>query len=264
VRTIAKVLGVSRSNLMRKKTQPSKEEKLLEGDRDPLTGAIKCLLKDRPTYGYRRIAACLKVNHKRAYRVMKENGLLLRRHSPRPRRTHTGKVVMLESNRRWCSDSFAIQCFNGEQVHVAFTIDACDREAMRYIASTKGIDGKSVQDLMVETVEYRFGRLQVPTGLQWLTDNGACYTARGTVAIAKELGLDVRTTMPYSPESNGVAEAFVKTFKRDYVWMGDLREARVVMEQLAGWFEDYNENAPHKGLKMRSPRQYRKELQSAA
>lgn len=28
------------------------------------------------------------------------------------------------------------------------------------------------------------------------------------------------------------------------------------MEKLPGWFEDYNEQAPHKGLKMMSPRQY--------
>ncbi len=260
---MAKALGVSRSNLMRKKTHSSKAQKQ-QVEEDPLSAAIKELLKEKPTYGYRRAAACLKVNHKRAYRVMKESGLLLKRHGPRPRRTHTGKVVVPNSNQRWCSDGFAIQCLNGEQVHVAFSIDACDREAMRYIASTKGIDGKSVQDLMVETVEYRFGQLQVPKGLQWLTDNGSCYTAKATVAVAKELGLDVRTTMPYSPESNGVAEAFVKTFKRDYVWVGDLRDARMVMEQLAGWFNDYNEKAPHKGLKMRSPRQYLKELKLAA
>ncbi len=53
-----------------------------------------------------------------------------------------------------------------------------------------------------------------------------------------------------------MAEAFVKTFKRDYVWQGDLSSAKRVMEQLPAWFEDYNEHAPHKGLQMLSPRQY--------
>jgi transposase InsO family protein len=55
-----------------------------------------------------------------------------------------------------------------------------------------------------------------------------------------------------------MAEAFVKTFKRDYVWSADLSDARRVMEQLPQWFEDYNEVAPHKGLKMLSPRQFRR------
>jgi hypothetical protein len=32
------------------------------------------------------------------------------------------------------------------------------------------------------------------------------------------------------------------------------------MEQLPHWFEDYNEYHPHKGLKMKSPREHRREL----
>jgi putative transposase len=56
-----------------------------------------------------------------------------------------------------------------------------------------------------------------------------------------------------------MAEAFVKTFKRDYAWFGNLSDARTVMAQLPGWFDDYNERAPHKGLKMLSPRQFRRQ-----
>lgn len=73
------------------------------------------------------------------------------------------------------------------------------------------------------------------------------------------MGFDIRTTPSYSPESNGMAEALVKTIKRDYVWFGNLKDAQTVMGQLAGWFEDYNENAPHKGLRMKSPRQFIRE-----
>ena len=53
-----------------------------------------------------------------------------------------------------------------------------------------------------------------------------------------------------------MAEAFVKTLKRDYVYVSELTDAHTVMEQLPLWFKDYNENAPHKGLKMRSPKQF--------
>ena len=56
-----------------------------------------------------------------------------------------------------------------------------------------------------------------------------------------------------------MAEAFVKTFKRDYVWSADLTDARTVMAQLSKWFEDYNENAPYKGLRMLSLRQFRRQ-----
>jgi hypothetical protein len=35
-------------------------------------------------------------------------------------------------------------------VHVVFSLDTCDREAIRYLASTIGIDGEMVRDLMVD------------------------------------------------------------------------------------------------------------------
>jgi putative transposase len=58
-----------------------------------------------------------------------------------------------------------------------------------------------------------------------------------------------------------MAESFVKTFKRDYVRVSDLWSADQVLSWLHEWFEDYNENHPHKGLKMLSPREYRRQRQ---
>ncbi len=65
-------------------------------------------------------------------------------------------------------------------------------------------------------------------------------------------GMVCRFTPVRSPQSNGMAEAFVKTFKRDYLYVLDRPDARIVLAQLADWFEDYNEEHPHKGLRMKS------------
>jgi len=78
-----------------------------------------------------------------------------------------------------------------------------------------------------------------------------------TIEFAHMMGLEVCTTPYYSPESNGMAESFVKTFKRDYVYMHDLPDAKTLMGLLPLCFEDYNLPHPHKGLTMRSPREYR-------
>ena len=54
-----------------------------------------------------------------------------------------------------------------------------------------------------------------------------------------------------------MAEAFVKTFKRDYVYLADLKDAPSVLTQLQGWFEDESDHHPHKDLNMRWPRPFR-------
>ena len=100
-----------------------------------------------------------------------------------------------------------------------FALDCHDRELMRYAASTIGVDGKLVRDLMVETMEYRFGKVvRLPRRIEWLSDRGPQFTARETVGFARSLGFNVCMTPPYSPESSGMAEAFVETFKRDYMY----------------------------------------------
>jgi len=46
-------------------------------------------------------------------------------------------------------------------------------------------------------------------------------------------GLVPTTTPACSPQSNGLAEAFVKTFKCDYVPAAELRDAETVLAQLS-------------------------------
>ena len=88
---------------------------------------------------------------------------------------------------------------------------------MSWVATTKGIDAGLVGDLMMQAVEKRFGSNGKPAKtIEWLTDNGSCYTASETRSFAKELGLKPVTTPVTSPQSNGMAESFVKTLKRDY------------------------------------------------
>lgn len=266
---LCQALEVSRSNLYDQLNKNSSSQSKREMSQDqPLLVCIEEVIKERPTYGYRRVTAILRkrfqypINHKRVYRLMKEHLLLLQKHDKRPLQNHDGKIITLKSNLRWCSDHFSIQCWNAEQVHIAFVLDCHDREAISWIASDKGIDGQMIRDLMTDCVETRFGSIHhLPHKIQWLSDNGSAYVARQTIHFGRSIGFEMCTTAPYSPESNGMAEAFVKTFKRDYVYVADLSSAEKVMQQVLKWFEDYNNNAPHKGLKMLSPREYFKSSQ---
>src|SRR3954453_9259351 len=139
-------LEVARSHLYEKVRRLAKPRgsyrKLDDGDLLPL---IHRLVDERPTYGYRRITALANrelvkagkpmANHKRIFRIMRQNGMLLARHTGRRKgRLHDGKVVVMRSNLRWCSDGFEIACWNGDLVRVAFIIDAHDREIIAWHA----------------------------------------------------------------------------------------------------------------------------------
>jgi putative transposase len=270
MKAIAETMGVARSHLGERMKAGEKPARCRYHKADDawLLPLIRELADWRMTYGYRRICSLLNrklgamgksaVNHKRIYRIMRQNGLLLTRHTgTQPRLPHEGKVITLRSNLRWCSDGFEIACWNGQMVRVAFALDCCDREVISHVATTGGITGEMVRDLMIESVEHRFGTIaRLPHRVEWLSDNGSCYTATETRVFAQEMGFISCFTPVRSPESNGMAEAFVKTFKRDYVYIHDRPDAKTVMAQLAHWFEDYNEYHPHKGLKMKSPRQF--------
>jgi len=269
VKRLCETLGVARSNIVERGKKPRKPRgHYAMPDDGWLLPLIRELIDERPTYGYRRIHALVirrlqgegkpVVNHKRVYRLMKQNGLLLARHTgKRSIRQHDGKVITLKSNLRWCSDAFEIPCWNGEVIRVAFSLDCCDREAMSFVAIAGWINAEMVRDLMTQTMERRFGAVdKLPHKIEWLTDNGKYYLAHDTMRFAQTINLIPCSTPAYSPQSNGMAEAFVKTFKRDYVYVNDLPDARTVLAQLPKWFEDYNEHHPHKGLKMRSPREY--------
>lgn len=275
MKPVCDVLGVARSNVHvrvhRGAAWTDRRRGRRPRDDQALQVELLAVITPNATYGYRRAAALVNrrrrqlqqagVNHKRVYRIMREAGWLLARHTGRPldSRAHDGTIAVAASNRRWCSDGFEIGCANAERVRVAFALDCCDREAMSWVATTGGIDSDLVCDLMVEAVETRFGDVLPGAPIEWLTDNGSPYVARDTRSFATQINLLPRTTAINCPQSNGMAESFVKTFKRDYVGQMDRSDAQAVMRQLPAAFEHYNAVHPHSALKMLSPRLFRQQ-----
>ena len=270
--TVAATLDVARSHLAAPLAQRTAGRSPQRRGRPPLPeeallAEIETVIEDMPTYGYARVWARLRrkaltegrapANRKRVYRVMKVHGLLLERHAGGVERRHDGRIAVERSNLRWCSDGFEIGCDNGEKVRVAFALDCCDREAIGHVATTEGIKGEDVCDLMVTAVEHRFGKVnRLPQTIEWLTDNGSCYIAGPPRRFARDIGLEPLTTPVQSPQSNGMAEAFVRTFKRDYVSVNPIPDAKTVMLALPEWFDHYNELHPHRALGYRSPREF--------
>lgn len=279
MKPVCEALGLARSNVHLLKTrQPSwvdgRTRRLPVGD-EQLLADIRAQITELPSYGYRRACALVnrqrtsagapRVNAKRVYRVMSSNGLLLPKAPRRPQSTrrHDGRVAVQASDTRWCSDGFEIKCDSGETVTATFAKDCCDREIMTFRAWVgKGLPGEPVRDMLIEAVEKRFGAVEaLPAGhkLEFLSDNGGAYIAHETRRVARLLGLTPVNTPVCSPQSNGMAESFVNTFRRDYLSRMDLADAPTVLAQLPAAFEHFNEIHPHSGLKMKSPREFRRQ-----
>ena len=126
MKRIAEALQVSRSNLIERSTGRTRTRgpyfKTEDEQQLPL---IRRFVDERPTYGYRRITALMNrelarkglptVNRKRVHRIMQQAALLLERHTGRREgRVHEGKVMVMRSNLRWCSDGLEFACWNGE------------------------------------------------------------------------------------------------------------------------------------------------------
>ncbi len=227
---VCRALCVSRSNVVQRRARQSLQE--LRGRppvNDPqVLDQLRTVASQRPTYGYRRLWAVLnrlrrrqglrRINAKRVYRLAKDHRLLLQRYTGTPPvRIHEGVIAVERSDERYCSDGFEIGCDNGERVRVAFSLDCCDRQAIAFAATTAGISGE----------------------------------------LARDIGLTPCRTPYRSPQSNGMAESFVKTFKRDYVDINPTPDAMTVLEQLPIWFADYNDVHPHSALRYRSPNEFR-------
>ena len=103
MKTVAEVIGVSRSNLAERLQQrPRKRIGRPALPDQEFVAQIKGVIAELPTYGYRRVHAILKrqalaaglkpPNHKRVYRMMKAHGLLLDRHAGGVERRHDGRT----------------------------------------------------------------------------------------------------------------------------------------------------------------------------
>lgn len=266
---ICRTLRISRATAYRK-DRPRPRRYRCQAD-EVVLAQLRQMLRERASYGYRRARRIVNrkfgttYNRKRIQRVMRLYGLALPIRGRRRRgRRHEGQVECVISNQRWCSDVLEIACWNGEVVHLAFALDCCDREVPAHVATPYPTTGAEIRRLIRKTVFARYGNEKPEVPIEWLTDNEGIYTALETVIEAERHHLAPITTPVASPESNGMAEAFVNTFKRDYVAGGDLASAARVLEQVPGWIEDYNTFAPHSALGMLSPAEFRLEQQTVA
>ena len=221
------------------------------------------ICKKKSTYGVPRVRAIAKrdygvaLSYYKIHRLMRENNLLIKRVRGRNNsRAHTGKIEVPESNMRWCSDITAIKFWNGQKLRFSYVMDCSDRSIISYILQPH-IQGKDIELMMQEALFKRFsGVLPNGHGVEFLHDNGPEYIEKILQKNLKKWNVVDCNTPTYSPQSNGMSEAFNGTFKRDYVYEYPLDNVDEVRELFPKWIEEYNNYAPHSALGMLTPNEY--------
>lgn len=261
INRVIKALGLSKSSVYYRnkaypKRKPTRRKQL------PLRAQrlIRVIAKKKPTYGVPRVRAILKrefglePTKYMVHRYMKEMGILIKSNRTRGQgREHTGTISVSKINTRWASDITSIKCWNGEKLRVAVVMDCCDRSIISWIAA-KRIQACDIELMVQDALINRFGDCLPEEGqLQFLTDNGPEFIEKQLNRNLKNWNIESCHTPTYSPQSNGMVEAFNGTFKRDYVYENCLYSAEHVKSMIPEWIEDYNNYAPHSALEMKTP-----------
>jgi len=86
-----------------------------------------------------------------------------------------------------------------------------------------------------------------------LTDNGGNYRSRVFHRQADELGIQLRRTRPYRPQTNGKAEAYIKTIQREWAFLRKYSSNQERLDELPRFVHLYNHHRPHTGIGNRPP-----------
>jgi putative transposase len=224
----------------------------------PLRSRIREIATTRVRYGYWRIYILLRRegwqdNHKRVYRVYREEGLNLR--SKRPHRSRAGaqrleRPAGLVLHEVWSMDFVSDALFDGSRFRCLTIVDNCSRECLAIVVG-KSLRGRDV----VDTLEaLRLSRGLEPRRIQ--TDNGSEF-------ISKEMdrwAYDHEVTMDYSrpgkPTDNPFVESFNGSFRDECLnphWFLSLEDA---VEKIEAWRQEYNHYRPHSSLGDMTPMEY--------
>jgi putative transposase len=150
-----------------------------------LVARVRGLMRQHPTYGYRRLWALLRyreglvVNRKAVYRILKCKGWLVHQRLVTPRPRVRGRRSMTpRSNARWAMDVTHIPCGRDGWAHLAAVIDCHDREVVGYELALRGRAKEAERALEAACIR-RFGTLR-PSGLTPVIrcDNGLIFQSR--------------------------------------------------------------------------------------
>lgn len=224
-------------------------------------------------YGYRRVTHEMHrrgmiINHKRAYRIMKEHKLLVRKKKFKPITTQSGHGLRLypnlakdlqvcKLNQLWVADITYIYLPN-EFAYLAAILDIFSRKCIGWSMS-KNIDALlALQALdMAIATRKQLGFAE----LVHHSDRGVQYASHEYVKRLNEHDIKISMTESGNPRENAFAESFMKTLKVEEVYINEYRTFNEAYTNIKQFIESvYNEKRLHSRIGYKPPIEFENEV----
>ena len=228
---------------------------------DPrLRERMVAIARERRRFGYRRLHVMLKregfhVNHKRVFRIYREEGLRVKKRGGRKRAlgTRTPMPPASAPNDRWSLDFVADQFVCGRRFRILAIYDDCTRECLAAIADVSLSGVRTAREL--DRLIAARGR---PKSI--VSDNGTELTSNAILAFAAERSVDWHYIDPGKPVQNAFIESFNSRLRDEFLnemLFTSLGQARLALED---WRRDYNHVRPHSRIGWKTPAEYAAEF----
>lgn len=234
-----------------------------QDDDAALLKRLRELAAERRRFGYRRLHVLLcregwVVNHKRVYRLYREEGLSVRRRGrKRVARERCPMPGLTGPDQRWALDFVSDALSWGRKIRLLTVVDAFTRESLAIEVDTS-LSGVRVARVLDQVIARRGAAPR-----EIVLDNGPELTSRALDQWAYERGVRLRFIEPGKPVQNAHIESFNGRLRDECLdehWFLSLPDARRIVE---AWRIDYNRARPHSALGNLAPEEFKERMVSA-
>ena len=225
-------------------------------DEEALSQRMREIARQRPRFGYRRIAALLRRESWRAsacrvHRLWRREGLKVPQKRRRKRclgvdqhACHVRRAM--HKDHVWCWDFVFDRTASGSPLKWLSIVDEHTRECLAL-----SVDRSITSEDVIDTLAELFAMRGVPRAIR--SDNGPEFVAMAIRGWLKQVDVQTLYVAPGSPWENGYAESFHSRLRDEFL-ARELFESLAAARRLtAAWREDYNHQRPHSSLGYRTP-----------
>jgi len=236
-----------------------------------LRDAIQRVALEFPSYGWPRMTRELvrrggAVNHKRVYRLMREDNLLCLRkrkfvittdsqHDLPVYPNLAREMALTGLDQLWVADITYIRLL-WEFVYLAVILDAFSRRVIGW-----ALDRCLEDELTLQALRMALDRRGSKPGLVHHSDRGVQYASRDYTALLRAQGIAISMSRKGNPYDNAMAESFMKTLKYEEVYREDYRDLAEARASIGRFLEQvYNEKRLHSALGYLPPVEFEEAL----